>query len=51
MKGIPSPSDLIRGVQYILKPAETAVFKYILTGVDDSALDVTIFCSERPPTR
>jgi hypothetical protein len=23
--------------QYILKPAETAVFKYILTGVDDSA--------------
>lgn len=26
--------------QYILKPAETAVFKYILTGVDDSALDV-----------
>jgi hypothetical protein len=26
--------------QYVLKPAETAVFKYILTGVDDSALDM-----------
>jgi hypothetical protein len=26
--------------QYILKPAETAVFKYVLTGVDDSALDI-----------
>jgi hypothetical protein len=26
--------------QYVLKPAETAVFKYVLTGVDDSALDM-----------
>jgi hypothetical protein len=26
--------------QYVTKPAETAVFKYVLTGVDDSALDM-----------
>lgn len=26
--------------QYVSKPAETAVFKYLLTGVDDSALDM-----------
>jgi hypothetical protein len=26
--------------QYQLKPAETSVFKYVLTGVDDSALDI-----------
>jgi hypothetical protein len=26
--------------QYMLKPVETAVFKYVLTGVDDSALDM-----------
>jgi hypothetical protein len=26
--------------QYMLKPVETAVFKYVLTGVDDSALNI-----------
>jgi hypothetical protein len=26
--------------QYVLKTAETAIFKYVLTGVDDSALDM-----------
>ena len=26
--------------QYMFKPAETSVFKYVLTGVDDSALDI-----------
>jgi hypothetical protein len=34
--------------QYNLKPAETAIFKYVLTGVDDSALDMAKPDTSRP---
>jgi AAA domain len=37
---IQEPSSPILSGQYISKTAETSVFKYLLTGVDDSALDL-----------
>lgn len=37
---IQAPTSPVLSGQYMLKPAETAVFKYVLTGVDDSALDM-----------
>lgn len=34
--------------QYIFKPAETSVFKFLLTGIDDSALDLAKPDADRP---
>jgi hypothetical protein len=42
-----STSPVLSG-QYVTKTAETSVFKYLLTGVDDSALDLAKPVSDQP---
>jgi hypothetical protein len=37
---IQAPTSPVLSAQYVSKRAETSVFKYVLTGVDDSALDL-----------
>src|SRR5271166_782209 len=37
---IQAPTSPVLTGQYVTKTAETAIFKYVLTGVDDSALDL-----------